>query len=76
VAETMDGVETVRFEYDGITQIEGVAPYAMSGKSFNGNKFWPVQYLSTNGLKMVTVDAYDITYTKSIDEVVVTFTIV
>ena len=76
VAETLDVVETVRFGYDGITHKEGVAPYAMFGKLFNGNKFWPVQYLSTNGLKLVTVDAYDITYTKSIDEVVVTFTIV
>jgi hypothetical protein len=76
VVETMTVVETVRFVYDGITHLEGVAPYAMYGKALNGNKFWPVQYLSTNGLKTLKVDAYDITYTKSIDEVVITFSIV
>ena len=76
VAVTLDTVETVRFVYDGITHIEGVAPYAMFGKSSNGNKFWPVQYLSTNGLKTLKVDAYDITHTKSIDEVVMEFSIV
>ena len=50
-------VSRVSFEYDNVTWNEGLAPYAMAGNWNDLNH--PVEYLSTMGAKLLTIEVTD-----------------
>jgi hypothetical protein len=72
-ADTSGDVDDVTFKWNGGSQSEGAAPWAMGGNS--GNDYYPVPYLATAGTKAITAKAYSSTGAE-VGSSTLTFTVV